>query len=204
MWHKPAREVLVIEQKGSSSMDNSSTIGKSVTFRGEITCEEDIRIDGTFEGTIIIKNHSLNVSPSGRVNGNVYAKSINIEGQLDGDAHASEQVSIQKVGRVHGDIYSPRVSIENGATLKGAVDMETETLHKHFSKINQINAAPHSSVKSINQLEPKSEIKVGSAPSQSTSTNNAAAVKKAPTTTGNGLERALKKELENDNKGAAQ
>ncbi|MCU0253878.1 MAG: polymer-forming cytoskeletal protein, partial [Acidobacteria bacterium] len=52
------------------------------------------------------------------------AKSIRVEGNVQGDVQASERVELAAGSSVVGDVTAPRVSIADGARFKGSVDMD--------------------------------------------------------------------------------
>lgn len=101
-----------------------ATVGPSIHFKGDLSGEEDLVIQGTVEGTINLKQHNLIIGQEGKVNANVHAHTITVEGSLKGDVYGEEKVIIKKSGNVQGNISAPRVSLEDGAKFKGSMDME--------------------------------------------------------------------------------
>jgi cytoskeletal protein CcmA (bactofilin family) len=101
-------------------------IGKSVVIKGELSGSEDLYVDGNVEGKIELRNHSLTVGPNGVVKANVSAKSVVIQGRLDGSIFAFERVELRKTAAVTGDVSTQRIAIEEGAFLKGTVDVQKE------------------------------------------------------------------------------
>jgi len=101
-------------------------IGKSVVIKGELSGSEDLYVDGNVDGKIELRNHSLTVGPNGNVKANVSAKSVVIQGKLDGSVNASERVELRKSAVVTGDVTTQRIAIEEGAFLKGKIDIQKE------------------------------------------------------------------------------
>ena len=99
------------------------TIGKSICIRGELTGDEDLTIEGKVEGKIDLSAHNLTIGSTGRIEAEVGAKKVIVEGEITGNIAASEKVELTASGRVKGDIVSPRVVIADGAQFKGLVDM---------------------------------------------------------------------------------
>jgi cytoskeletal protein CcmA (bactofilin family) len=99
-------------------------IGKSVVIKGELSGSEDLYVDGQVEGSIALKNNSLTVGPHGQVKANVDAKGLVIQGKLEGNVQASDRVELRKTAVVTGDITTQRISIEEGAYLKGKIDIQ--------------------------------------------------------------------------------
>jgi len=99
-------------------------IGKSVVIKGELSGSEDLYVDGQVEGSISLKNNSLTVGPNGQVKASVEAKGLVVQGKLEGNVQASDRVDLRKTAVVTGDISTQRISIEEGAYLKGKVDIQ--------------------------------------------------------------------------------
>jgi cytoskeletal protein CcmA (bactofilin family) len=102
-------------------------IGKSVVIKGELNGSEDLMIEGHVEGKIELKDHVLTIGPNGRIKAQVFAKSVIVLGEVNGNVTASEKVDIRDGGAVDGDIVSPRVAIAEGAHFRGTVDMQKRT-----------------------------------------------------------------------------
>ena len=60
-------------------------IGKSVVIKGELSCSEDLYIDGQVEGTIDPKGSHLTIGPNGRVKAKVIAGTVVVHGRLEGN-----------------------------------------------------------------------------------------------------------------------
>jgi cytoskeletal protein CcmA (bactofilin family) len=99
-------------------------IGKSVVIKGELNGSEDLTIEGHVEGKIELKDHVLTIGPNGKIKATVFAKSVIVLGEVNGNVTASEKVDIRDNGSVDGDITSPRVAIAEGAHFRGSVDMQ--------------------------------------------------------------------------------
>lgn len=106
--------------------DNSQTvIGKSVTIKGEIQGSEPLVIEGTVEGKVQIET-SVMIRDSGLVKADLDAGTLNIAGGVIGNISVKEKVEIVNGGYVVGDIRAPRVVINDGASVKGHIEMEVD------------------------------------------------------------------------------
>ena len=99
-------------------------IGPSIKIKGEVTGDEDLVIQGSVDGTISLKAHAVSVGESGKVSADINAKSVKIDGEVNGDITGTENVMVSKLGNVRGNIISPRVTLEDGAVFKGSIDMD--------------------------------------------------------------------------------
>ncbi len=111
-------------ERTSKSSKGPAVIGPSIVIKGDLSGEEDLVIEGRVEGEINLKQHDVTIGRNGRIRANVYASSISVEGELQGDLIGDEKVVIRKTGNVKGNIVSPRVNLEEGAKFKGSIEME--------------------------------------------------------------------------------
>jgi cytoskeletal protein CcmA (bactofilin family) len=100
-----------------------ATIGRSITVKGEVTGDEDLLIQGRVDGSVDLKQHAVTVGPDGEVKASILARIVTVEGRVEGDLSAEEQVILRSSASVHGDITAPRVVLEDGARFRGGVDM---------------------------------------------------------------------------------
>jgi cytoskeletal protein CcmA (bactofilin family) len=100
-----------------------ATIGRSITISGEVTGDEDLLIQGKVDGSVNLKQHAVTIGPEGEVKANITARVAVIEGRVEGNIDADEQVVLSSTARVQGDIAAPRVVLEDGARFRGGVDM---------------------------------------------------------------------------------
>jgi cytoskeletal protein CcmA (bactofilin family) len=98
-------------------------IGKSVQVKGDLTATENVRIDGSFEGSIALTDHRLVVGRTGHVHADVEARSVVVEGEVVGNITAEDRVEVAATGSVLGDICAARVVLAEGARFKGSIDM---------------------------------------------------------------------------------
>src|SRR5262245_39188287 len=141
MWNKkeddfrapeppPARPVqpepprAVVETLRGGMMEQTGRIGKSIVIRGELSGHEDLSIEGTVEGKIELKEHHVIVGTTGKIQAEVFAKTVNIQGEVHGNVRAEERIEIAASGTVKGDLVAPRIIIADGARFKGSVDMD--------------------------------------------------------------------------------
>ena len=102
---------------------NVSVIGPTLVFKGELSADEDLIIEGHIEGTIAHHKKHLTVGKQGRVKANIHASSVIVLGKLVGDIHSEGIVSLAKGADVTGNISYSRIIMEDGARFKGKIDM---------------------------------------------------------------------------------
>lgn len=117
----------------------ASVLGPTLKFKGELTAEEDLMIQGSIEGSIK-HSSSLTIGESGHVKANVAAEYIAVEGNVEGDIHGTQSVTVRETANINGNISSPTVSLLEGATFNGNIDMSG----KAFEKTGDETATPKS------------------------------------------------------------
>ena len=132
MWKKedatpiePRAEVVPTYERPAPprSSHDRATIGRSITIKGEVKGDEDLLIQGKIDGSVLLKEHAVTVGPEGEVKADIGARVITVEGKVEGNLNAQEQVILRSSARVHGNISAPRVVLEDGARFRGGVDM---------------------------------------------------------------------------------
>lgn len=113
----------------TAKANKSSVLGPTLKFKGELSAEEDLLIQGEIEGSIK-HTSNLTIGEDGRINASVSAKHINIEGTVDGDLQGADSVVVRDTATVQGNIFSPSVSLYEGATFNGTIDMSGNTSAK--------------------------------------------------------------------------
>lgn len=107
---------LVKNQNGGTSL-----IGKGTTFKGEITTEVDLNINGIFEGNIN-SSSDVYIGEEGKINGKVNSKSLFINGLIEGEIEA-ERVEIGTRGKAIANILSEFFIIEDGGLFEGRKEL---------------------------------------------------------------------------------
>ncbi len=113
-----------------SPASRPSVLGKTLIFKGELSADEDLILQGRVEGAIR-HTQSLTVGTDGVVIGDIHARSIVVEGTVEGDLHGSASVLIAATAKVRGNIVAPRVGITEGAVFNGSVDMSSAAAAAH-------------------------------------------------------------------------
>jgi len=109
--------------------NSTASLGSTIQIKGDVTGDEDLIIEGQVEGNINLKGHNVIIGKNGKVEANIEANNIVVEGQLNGDMNGDEKVIIRETGNVHGNIISPRVTLEDGALFKGSIEMEPRQIN---------------------------------------------------------------------------
>jgi cytoskeletal protein CcmA (bactofilin family) len=134
--------------------NSASVIGAGLKIQGEITGDSDLVVEGEAHGRIRMVNGRVTVAPKGRVNADIEAVEISVEGFVQGGLKASDKVRLGPASQVQGSVMTPRIAIEDGARLRGKVEMvragEVPTsAAKTPAASTPVSAAPATSVAKV-------------------------------------------------------
>ena len=101
-----------------------SVIGPTLIFKGELSANEDLVIEGQIEGTIAHQDKNLTVGKSGRVAADIHAEIVEIQGEVNGDIRGDQLVKLTESAVVNGNIRCARIVMEEGACFTGNIQME--------------------------------------------------------------------------------
>ena len=95
-------------------------IGPDATFKGELTFEKGLRLQGKFEGQIKTPGR-LHVAKEARLSADVEAAAVIIEGEVKGNLSASDRIELKNTARYEGDLTAGKLVVDEGASLTGHV-----------------------------------------------------------------------------------
>ena len=110
------------ENKGDGNLAESK-LGKSIVIKGQVSGSEPLFINGRVEGLITMAGGRVTVGNGARIAGNISAREVAIFGQVQGNVAVDDRVQIHAEGSLLGDVTAQRLLIDDGAYLKGSVDL---------------------------------------------------------------------------------
>jgi cytoskeletal protein CcmA (bactofilin family) len=121
----PAPASTPVREPSTVSSAPSASISKGIRIKGEVTGSEDLFVDGHVEGKVNLSSGSLTVGPNGDVKADIFAREVIVRGRVDGKIVGREKIQLSSTGNVAGDLQTERLTIEDGAVLRGRVEIET-------------------------------------------------------------------------------
>ena len=106
----------------SKSDEYPTVIGADAVFKGELSFQGSVRIDGTFEGGIKTPGTVL-VSQSGKVKAEVSAGSVTVDGSIEGNVISEGNVKLNSSAKLKGDVMAGKLQVAEGATWSGRCEV---------------------------------------------------------------------------------
>jgi cytoskeletal protein CcmA (bactofilin family) len=140
----------------------ASRIGPGLKIHGVISGESDLIVEGETNGKIYLAGARVTVAKSGKVQADIEGLEINIEGSVQGNLKASDRIRLGAASNVQGSLQTPRIAIEDGARLRGKVEMTRagEPVKVNDSKPTAASAPVKVEAKPENKIEQKLEQKI--------------------------------------------
>ncbi|HDD56180.1 MAG TPA: polymer-forming cytoskeletal protein [Chloroflexi bacterium] len=127
----------------------TSILGEGSSWKGEISGSGGIRIEGLCEGLIDLDGLII-VDQKGRVESDlIKADTVIVAGAVRSNIQA-KKVEIRSTGRVWGDVTTVKFSTEEGAYLRGKIQMEEEEIPEGSAE-----QSPDEERASLPELKPK-------------------------------------------------
>jgi cytoskeletal protein CcmA (bactofilin family) len=118
-----ASRAAVSEAPLAPASPGTSRIQAGLKIHGEISGNSDLYIDGELQGKIRLGSARVVIGPNAKVQADIEAGGITIDGSVQGNLKASESVRLGPSSRVQGSVVTPRIGIDDGARLRGKVEM---------------------------------------------------------------------------------
>jgi cytoskeletal protein CcmA (bactofilin family) len=108
-----------------TATERMSVLPPTLKFKGELSADEDLLIQGMVEGTI---HHTQRVTicEEGKVKASISAQVVKIEGMVEGDVQAERSVFVAESGNLRGNIEAPSVCLVEGSNFNGTVIMDSK------------------------------------------------------------------------------
>lgn len=95
---------------------------------GDIEAPRDIRLDGYLNGKLTV-NGKVVIGGPGKLQGDVFCKTIDLSGCVEGNVNASEMVTLKSTARILGNIITEKIAVEPGACFTGSCKMGEKISH---------------------------------------------------------------------------
>jgi cytoskeletal protein CcmA (bactofilin family) len=99
-----------------------SLIGATTRIEGNVIFSGGLRVDGLVRGNVVAiaeQPSTLVLSVDARIDGEVQAAHIVVNGTINGPVHATETLELQPNSRVKGDVHYKSIEIQQGAVVEG-------------------------------------------------------------------------------------
>jgi len=115
--------------KDKTDVKNFNFIGVDSSLKGELNFKGPTYFYGNLEGSIYQEDFAtLNCEMSSFIHGNIYGANIEIYGEVIGNIHATNHLTIYPTAKISGNIKSKNFKIYAGANFNGEMNSTQSNL----------------------------------------------------------------------------
>lgn len=96
-------------------------IGHEVYSEGSISTEDDIFIDGHFEGRIVTTG-LVEIGKNAKVKAQINARALIVEGEFVGEAETKEEIILIRGSRTNANLLATEIETQRGSILNGKIE----------------------------------------------------------------------------------
>lgn len=115
-----------------------TTIGPGININGDITCDDDLTIEGGVTGEVLVRGGTLTIARQAHITADLRGARVRVLGEVEGNIAAGERIDLAATASVVGSLSANQVVIEDGAAFRGRIDMAQRTI---AAKVAQYRAA---------------------------------------------------------------
>ena len=105
-------------------------IGLTTKAKGDISSQEDFRIDGKYEGNLTT-TAKIVLGEKGVLDGNIKCANAEILGRVAGDLVVENLLSIKSSAIIDGSVVAGKLAIEPGAVFNATCQMKGAKISNH-------------------------------------------------------------------------
>lgn len=109
-------------QQSTNNGNGATLISSGTILKGDLSSNNDLRIDGTVIGNIS-SSAKIIVGSSGVVEGDISGNQADIVGKVEGNVRAKELLQLRGECMVTGNLYAGKLQVEPTATFNGQCHM---------------------------------------------------------------------------------
>ena len=121
--------------------DFSTILGPDASFKGDLSFEKGMRLQGKFEGSINTPGR-LHVTKEAKMQANVDAGAITVEGDVSGNLTAADRVDLKNTARYTGELRASKLVVEEGAIFSGQVTVGPDAVKNRPQDKGRVGSLP--------------------------------------------------------------
>lgn len=114
------------------NVNEVSRISTGTAVKGEISSQNDIRIDGKFEGRIFSKSRVV-IGENAVIKGDVICSNVDLWGKMYGDFYVKDTLSLKDTSEVEGNLHIKKLQVELNAKFNGTCSMIDDAQFSQFA-----------------------------------------------------------------------
>lgn len=133
--------VLGRDKKPREDYRDHTLVASSAEVRGDIAFSGGLHVQGLVEGNISVKGEGgrLVIGETGSVKGEINVPRIVINGNVEGDVHATEHLELAEKAVIAGNVYYTVIEMVAGARVNGKLVRQDDGGRRHLPSPEKVN-----------------------------------------------------------------
>ena len=122
----------------ASASHYDTLISQKTEIVGDVNFKGGLQVEGVIKGNLIAEPGSgavVRISDGGRVEGQINAPNVVVNGSVVGDIFAGEYIELAKKARIKGDVHYYMMEMVLGAEVNGSLIHQTKDEFKKAKKV---------------------------------------------------------------------
>ncbi|MEI7035364.1 polymer-forming cytoskeletal protein [Fulvimonas yonginensis] len=127
----------------ASGSNDTSLIARGTVIQGDLRFSGALHLDGRIEGAVLAEGEDavFTLSEHGQVLGEIRVPHAIINGQVQGDIHASQRLELAPQARITGDVHYHTLEMAAGAQVNGRMSHRTGDSARELPSPGQLEDA---------------------------------------------------------------
>ncbi|MES2777814.1 MAG: polymer-forming cytoskeletal protein [Bacteroidota bacterium] len=128
------------EESFKTSGSTTTIIGTGTHLKGDLSCQNDLRIDGKLTGNIYCEAKVV-IGTDGLVEGEVNCQNADVMGRIIGNIKVNNLLDLRGKADIKGDIFSKSLQVEPQVTFNGSCHMGANVVEMNEKKAEVLSVA---------------------------------------------------------------
>lgn len=133
----------------SNSVNSTTLIAGGTEVEGDIRFRGNVHVEGTIKGNITSNDGMLQLIEGSRVEGNIRAAHVSVNGHVTGDVYATDKLILSAKAEIQGNVYYDVMEMVAGAAINGKM----ERMHKSGELLPKGEEKEKGKKQNVKQLE---------------------------------------------------
>jgi len=122
------------DESEKTSGSATTIIGAGTHLQGDLSCKNDLRIDGKLTGNIYCEAKVV-IGVDGIVEGEVNGKNADVMGRIIGHIRISDLLNLRGKAEIKGDIFTKSLQVEPQVSFNGSCHMGANVVEMNEKRI---------------------------------------------------------------------
>ena len=116
------KSVGTAKSTGNNQHDQTTLISTGTTITGDLAFSGATHVEGAIKGNVTAEEGLLIIAHSGKVEGDIRAPKIVVDGHVRGNVYAEEHLELASRAVITGNVFYSVIEMEKGSQVNGSLE----------------------------------------------------------------------------------